>query len=166
MFPDFSWFHCNNYSSKDYGCETIKLFLAKQTWQNRKCSPFSLPQGHLYHLTFNKWMCYLKLWPTCCCDFSVCKHLGTVHKHLLVEFGIKRGPLNLTLVSRSTEKKIAKIFQWKLSLYAFLWGWPLIFMAKRRGRNFEVRSGGRGGPQIIFMVKIFASYPPNKCYPL
>ena len=57
-----------------------------------------------------------------------------------------RGPLKfLTLVRGRALKKIPQIFQWKLSLHAFLQDWH-IFMAKRGPWNF-LRS--EGGPKKI-----------------
>ena len=54
-------------------------------------------------------------------------------------------------------KKITADFPVKSSLHAFLWGWPIIFMAKRGGWHF-LRS--EGGPKNFCNDNFCISPPP------
>ena len=52
-------------------------------------------------------------------------------------------------------KKLPQIFQRKFSLHAFLWGWPVIVMAKKGAESFW---GLKGGGRILHQPP-----PPYKC---
>ena len=47
-----------------------------------------------------------------------------------------------------------------MSLHVFVWGWPVIFMAKR---GSEIFWGLKGAPKNVHNKYFFASGPPYKC---
>ena len=91
---------------------------------------------------------------------AIKRRLGTVQKHLLKGPMQKKWPLKFLTIVRGPWKKIPQIFQFKLSLHGFLWGRPIIFMAKKEGWFF---SGLTGAPQNLCEDFYCIRYPTRVC---
>ena len=105
-----------------------------------------------YHL-IDTWQClsmflFLLHNSQCCVRDCTCKGGGG---------WCKKGPLKLLTFVRGAWKSTTD-FPLKIEFTCFLWGWPMIFMAKRGALKFFCSL--KGGPRKIFVINIFCIWSP------